>query len=230
MDRKPLSLVHLARPSSRRDTAPGLLVLLHGNGADEHFLFDRVQHFDPRLIIVSPRGPVAVAPGRYAWLRVTTTAPLHYLYDPQEAQAAFVTVLGFLHEAATTYHVDPTRVYLMGHSQGAIFGGAVGITHPEAVAGMVLLGAGIEEDALALAAPPERLAHLACFLGHGTDDSVIPIRHIREIRRRLSALVPALTYREYPMRHDISAACLTDVSTWLTAQLDAPAGAPRPVR
>lgn len=219
MDITPLSLVYLARPSTRSEAAPALLVLLHGNGSTERFIFDRIQHVDPRFVIVSPRGPHLVAPDSYAWLQVTTTEA-GYVYDPQEAQEAFVTILRFLHEAATAYRVPPERTYVLGFSQGAQFAGALGIVSPEAIAGMVLIGAPLPEEVFALAAPPERLAHLSCFMAHGIDDPIIPISQMRANRDRIGTLVPSLTYREYAGGHELSDDCLTDVSAWLTAQLN----------
>jgi phospholipase/carboxylesterase len=221
MDLPRLSLVHVTRTTTTSDAVSALLILLHGMEEDEHFIFDRVQHFDPRLIIVSPRGPVAVAPHSYAWLRMSMIEPGRYHADPEEAQQAFLTVLGFVPEAARAYRVGPDRTYLLGFSQGATFAGAVGIHQPESVAGMILIGGPVPEEAFAVAASPERLAHLACFMAHGTEDPAVPIAQMRENREKLNELLLDVTYREYPVRHEISDDCLRDVSEWLTARLDA---------
>jgi phospholipase/carboxylesterase len=50
---------------------------------------------------------------------------------------------------------------------------------------------------------------------------VLPIQNGRASRAILSALPVALTYKEYPMAHEISAQSLDDVVVWLTARLDA---------
>ena len=62
-----MTLTYLERPA--RDEAQGLLVLLHGRGADERDLFPLLDVLDParRLLGVTPRGPLALPPGGAHW-------------------------------------------------------------------------------------------------------------------------------------------------------------------
>ena len=55
-----MTLTHLTRPA--RGEPEGLLVLLHGRGADEHDLFPLLDVLDPerRLLGVTPRAPLAL--------------------------------------------------------------------------------------------------------------------------------------------------------------------------
>jgi len=80
---------------------------------------------------------------------------------------------------------------------------------------------GIVPSELTDAAPqPELLAGKPFFVGHGTADTVVPVAHGRASRELLEGLGAALTYREYPgMAHEINAACLADVQTWLRERL-----------
>ncbi len=71
-------------------------------------------------------------------------------------------------------------------------------------------------------AAPDALAGLPLLVIHGAEDTVLPIRYGRETRDLLQKLPVALTYREYPMAHTISARSLADAAVWLTTQLDTP--------
>lgn len=71
-------------------------------------------------------------------------------------------------------------------------------------------------------APPRALRDLPILLQHGTSDPVLPVHHGRTARDRLSALHVDLTYREYPMGHQVSEESLADAAAWLQARLDRP--------
>jgi phospholipase/carboxylesterase len=49
---------------------------------------------------------------------------------------------------------------------------------------------------------------------------VLPIQPSRASRDILQRLPVDLTYREYPMGHEVSPQSLTDVVAWLSARLD----------
>ena len=60
-------IAHLERPAAGEPE--GLLVLLHGRGADERDLFPLLDLLDPerRLLGVTPRGPLTLPPGGAHW-------------------------------------------------------------------------------------------------------------------------------------------------------------------
>src|SRR5206468_9401915 len=62
-----MTLTHVERPA--RGEPEGLLVLLHGRGADEHDLFPLLDALDPdrRLLGVTPRAPLSLPPGGAHW-------------------------------------------------------------------------------------------------------------------------------------------------------------------
>ena len=216
-----LSLAHLIReprvPAAGR--AP-LLLLLHGVGSHERDLFQLAPALDPRFFIVSARGPLVLAPGAFAWFHVTFT-PRGPAIVAAEAEASRERLRAFLAELAVAYPVDPQRVYLLGFSQGAIMSFSVALTAPERVAGVVALSGRILPEIRPLIAPPAALAGLPFLVIHGTEDTVLPVSYGRAARDLLAGLPVALTYREYPMGHQITADSLSTVAAWLTAQLDA---------
>ena len=109
----------------------------------------------------------------------------------------------------------------MGFSQGAIISASVALTRPELVAGLVMMSGRILPQIEPLMAAPEKLKGLPVLAVHGTADTVLPIEHGRASRKTLSALPVDLLYREYPMGHEVSQESLDDVTSWLSAHLDA---------
>lgn len=203
-----------------------MLLLLHGVGSNEHDLIQLAPYLDPRFFVVSPRAPITLAPGMYAWFEVQLD-PVRPIINPQQAESSREKLLTFIDKAIETYRIDPLRVYLMGFSQGAIMSFSVGLTHPEKIAGIVAMSGRVLPEIVPHIAAPEALRDLPIFVAHGTEDQVLPIHHGRAARELLQRLPVALTYREYPMGHQISDQSLADIAGWLTQRLNEP---PRPQR
>jgi phospholipase/carboxylesterase len=216
-----LSLVHLLQPPrSGQGGAPPLLLLLHGVGSNEEDLFGLAPALDTRFLIISARAPITLAAGSYAWFEVdfrTGTAPI---IQPEQAEASRRKLLAFISEAVVAYGADASRVYLMGFSQGAIMSASVMLTHPQLLAGAVLMSGRVLPEVLPQRAPLEALRDFPVLVVHGSGDRVLPLQHAHESRQLLEALPVRLDYREYPMGHEVSAQSLADVTQWLSASLD----------
>jgi len=98
---------------------------------------------------------------------------------------------------------------------------SLALTRPDRLAGVVAMSGRILPEVLPLMASPEAMKGLPIFVVHGTADPVLPIHYGRAIRDRLSGLPVALTYREYPMGHQVTEESLRDVTVWLKERLDA---------
>ncbi len=216
---KTLPLVHLVRQPIIEAGTPPLLLLLHGIGSNEHDLYGLAPFLDKRFLIISVRAPNTLGPGSYAWFEADFT-PQGPVINPEQAEASRKTLITFLKEAITAYGADPKQVYLMGFSQGAIMSASVALTQPELVAGAVLMSGRILPEIRPLIASSEELSGFPFLVVHGTVDMVLPITHGRASRELLSSLPVDLTYHEYPMGHEVNQESLSDVTTWLTEQLD----------
>ena len=219
MQNKQLSLKHLVREPSVKTEKPPLLLLLHGVGSNEEDLFGLADYLDDRFFIVSARGPYTLGYGAYAWFHVQFT-PNGPVIEPEEAESSRLALLNFIGEVVEAYGPDAQRVYLMGFSQGAIMSMSLTLTAPEKLAGVVAMSGRTPPEVLSKAVPPERLKGLPIFVAHGTADQVLPIHYGRQTRDILSELPVKLTYREYPMAHQISAESLADIAGWLKHKLD----------
>lgn len=219
-----LPLIHVVQRPRANAGPPPMLVLLHGYGSNEHDLFGLAPYLDPRLLIVSARAPYTLMPGGYAWFGLDIT-PEGIAFDPEQAEASRLVVERFVGEAAAAYGADPDRTFLGGFSQGAMIAGAVTLTRPDILSGALLLSGVADRALLPVVAPDEQLAGLPVLLTHGIYDEVLPVELGRAARDLLKSLPVDLTYREYPMGHEINAACLRDVVAWLAARLEPAAGA-----
>lgn len=57
------------------------------------------------------------------------------------------------------------------------------------------------------------------FIGHGTQDPVVPVSFARETHELLLRSSASVTYREYRAGHQITDECIDDLRAWLAALL-----------
>jgi phospholipase/carboxylesterase len=207
-----LTLEHLERPA---DGEPeGLLVLLHGRGADEQDLFPLLDLLDPRrrLLGVTPRGPLALPPGGAHWYAVHEIG----YPDPGTFLPTFAALTGWLDGLGFA----PERTVIGGFSQGAVMtyslGLAAGRRRPAALvalSGFIPTVPGFELD-LEPPLPP-------VAIGHGTFDPVISVEWSRRARAALDAAGAELLYREYPLPHAVDPRFLAELAPWIAPKLEA---------
>jgi phospholipase/carboxylesterase len=200
-----------------------MAVLLHGLGADELDLFGLAPYLDPRLVVVSARAPHEAQPMGYSWFDIDWSE-VPPLIDFQQVVASRGAILRFVEEAALAYGADPSRVWLVGFSQGGSMATACAFSRPEVLRGIVSHSGRITRRAVP-ALPAPALSGFPVLWQHGRADPVVPIAFGHEARTLLGALGLRLDYREYPIGHEISEESLRDLCGWLTRQIDrAPGG------
>jgi phospholipase/carboxylesterase len=218
-----LSLFHLVRqPAPGANVAadkPPLLLLLHGVGSNERHMASIAPAFDPRLVVLAVRSPIALGPDAYAWFHVQFT-PAGPVINEAEARAGWTHLAAFIDEAVAAYRADPSRVYIGGFSQGAIMSLAVLLTSPSRIAGALAMSGRLLPELLPFAVSPEQVRDRSLLLLHGVDDQKLGIDYAPSARRVLETYPIALTYRELAMGHEVSAESLTVAADWLSAELD----------
>src|SRR5215207_8312627 len=223
-----MSMTHLVRePGDGGRTAPPppLLLLLHGLGGNEEDLFGLAPYLDGRFLVVSARAPVALEYGGYGWFRIDFT-PRGTVADVEQAERSLQTLPGFIDGLVEAYGADARRVYLAGFSQGSMMSLALLLTRPEKVAGVVAMSGRLPVQVLEREPDRGALNGKPVLVTHGLHDTVLPVEQGRAARDRLEALPVELTYREYPMAHEVSMESLRDVAAWLTKALGAGGGTP----
>ena len=213
-------MTHLVRePTVESASRRPLLVLLHGVGSNEEDLFGLAPYLDGRFLIASARAPIEMWPGGYGWFNIEFT-PRGMLADVEQAKRSLRALPGFVDELVQAYGADEARVYLMGFSQGAMMSLALALTAPEKIAGAVLMSGRFPAQALERELDARALEGKPFMVTHGIYDPVLPIAEGRAVRDELQALPVELTYREYPMAHEVSMESLKDVAAWLSQRLD----------
>ena len=217
-----LSLVHSIRPPVSPPAAgerPPLLILLHGVGANEQQMAAIAPAFDSRFVVVSARSPLELGSNAYGWFHVAFS-PQGPVIEEEEARAGWAGAARFAGEAVSAYGADPARVFVAGFSQGGIMSLAALLTSPGQFAGAVSMSGRLLPEVLPHAAGPERLEGKPVLIVHGEQDQKLGVHLARWAREQLERLPLALTYRELPMGHEITAESLDAVASWLTKMLN----------
>lgn len=210
------SLVHRTAPARSGEPPHPALLLLHGRGTDENDLLPLAGEIDDRLFGISARAPFQFPWGGYAWYGLD---PNGVGYPEQESLLASLDLLHrFVTEITRAYPVDPTRLFVAGFSMGSVMSGTLALTDPERIAGAMILSGyfPLHND---LSLKLDEAAGHPIFQGHGTYDNVIPVRFGRETRDYLERTPVQLTYREYPMAHQISGPELADMRAWMQERI-----------
>ncbi len=218
-----MTLEHVVRPPGVASPRPPLAILLHGLGADEHDLFGIAPYLDPRLVVVSVRAPREAQPMGYSWFDIDFSESPPRL-DPRQVVESRDAILRFAAETALAHGADPSRIWLVGFSQGASMAAASALSRPDLFRGIVAHSGRIARLAVP-ANPPPGLAGFPVLWQHGRADPVVPVSFGREARDVLLALGMRVEYREYPIGHEISEESLRDLAAWLSDRIDEAAAA-----
>jgi phospholipase/carboxylesterase len=211
-----VTIGHRLRPPEGEPA--GLLVLLHGRGADEHDLFPLLDLLDPerRLLGVTLRGPLSLPPGGRHWYAVRQIG----YPDPGTFLPTFDAVSGSLDALGAEAGLGPERTVIGGFSQGAVMSYALGLARARprpaaliALSGFIPTVDGFEVD---FERPPPPIA-----IGHGTYDPVIEVGWSRRAKQTLEAAGAEPLYREYPLPHAVDPRFLAELAPWISAALAA---------
>ena len=212
----PESLVH--RTAAAREGQPPhpTLLLLHGRGSNELDLLSMAPALDGRFFVVSARAPHPYF-GGYRWYEQDESG--------QQNRASFemgLELLGrFVDDMLEAYPIDSQQLYLLGFSQGAMMSNALTLTVPNRIAGAVLLS-GFPPPLEDSAVRSDDLRGKPFFVAHGTEDPLLGIELGRAVRDSLTALQADVTYREYPMAHQVIQPELEELQGWLARRLETP--------
>ena len=225
MTTAPPPLRFIESPPTRPGDGPApLLITFHGYGShmgDQHELR---QVLDDRFHVVSAQAPIDLAPagmpGGWAWFDLLFEPGKGIGYDAEGAERAVETADAFVQDTIRRLDADPSRLHLLGFSQGSMIAHALllrGTLPPAAVAAC---SGRLVDEVFADIPAPERLAGRRLFVSHGRFDDVIPVDCGRSIRDWYSQTDIELEYHEYDMAHGIDPSCLADLSSWCTRSLD----------
>jgi phospholipase/carboxylesterase len=210
----------------------GVLVLLHGRGADELDLVPLLDLLDPdrKLLGLTPRGPLSFPPGGAHWYALREVG----YPDPQTFHETF----GRLAEWLDGLGFPPERMVLGGFSQGAVmtYALALGQGRPTPAALVALSGfiPTVPDFELDL----DSRAGLPVAIAHGAYDPVICVEWVRRAAATLESAGLDVVYQEVPLPHAVDSHFVRGLAPWVEAAMararsrtpasDAPADAGSP--
>lgn len=212
----------IKKPEILNERKSPCLIMLHGRGADENDLLGLSQYLDKRLFIISVRAPYNWGFGfGYTWFEMdgelrpelTTLKESHNILS------------NFIEQAVKDYPIDESKLFLLGFSMGTVMGFLQLLSNPDKITGLVAnSGFAIPENWLdsqkaGIKYSLNKLNKNKIFMAHGEYDSVIPVDFSRQTKEFLSALNVDLTYKEYPMDHQICDESLEDIVSWLAKNI-----------
>lgn len=184
--------VYVPKAYSASKATP-LVIALHGLGGNEDGFFDNYEKLPPQLaeqhgfLLASPLG--FRRDGFYG-SGIMGTSDVAARRRGEYSEKDVLEVLRLMKAA---YNVDDSRIYLMGHSMGAIGTWAMGSKFPQTWAALVTFaGTGrAEELAPSMKAIPQ-------FVVHGDADNTVNVSGSRNMVAELKKLNANVTYIEVP--------------------------------
>lgn len=120
--------------------------------------------------------------------------------------------------------IAPAQIVVAGFSQGGLIAFRAGLEYADKLGGIIALSAPLTAagEWYAQASPANRPTPI--FLGHGSNDALVPVKIAQQARAALTEAGAALTYREYVMEHSVSMDEIAHIRAWLIERLGADAG------
>lgn len=215
--RTDMALKYLVKEPAKRDSKTILIVLLHGYGSNEADLFDLAPQFPSNAVVIAARAPIDVREGSFAWYNINRAGAA--LANPAEEEKAQALILQLLDQAGKKYNIQGNRTYLMGFSQGAIMSLCTALTHPEKINGIAVMSGRLLDEVKSKTVASDKINKVSIFIGHGTEDKVLPVQYGRDEKNYLESKKIKCEYHEYRMPHSISQDELKDIQQWLGKQL-----------
>jgi predicted peptidase len=169
-----------------------LIVALHGLGATEDSMMDMYEKVVPTL--AEQRGYVVVAPlgfrvdGFYGFILSTDANP----GDRRRVELSEQDVMEVLKRVRSDYKIDDSRIYLMGHSMGAIGTWSIAAKHPTIWAALAPF------SGLGNTAMMEKMRHIPQIVVHGDADPTVPVTASRAMVAEMKKLGVDHVYIEVP--------------------------------
>lgn len=202
------------------------IVWLHGLGADGHDFPPIVPHLhlDPKIPVRfvfphAPHIPVSLNAGMVmpAWYDIRD-ADLRHRHDEVGIRRSAEQVRALI-ARENERGVACRNILLAGFSQGGAIATHVALRHPQPLAGLVALSTYlVSGDKLAAEVTSANRA-IEVFQAHGTLDPMVRHERGAALRDTLLETGCQVTWREYPMQHEVCLEEIADLGQWLNARI-----------
>jgi len=205
-------------PEKKAKGTPSVF-FLHGYGSNMNDLFSLSQFFPDEYACISLQAPLPTGISGWAWAEIDYSN-LKELPKPEQGYSSRESIITSISTCVRELELDPSRVHLIGFSQGAAFTLFCGLTKPNMFHGLAALCGFLEHKKVEDEVDPSDVKDLKIFVSNGIDDEVIPIHLGRMTERGLRKLGVDLTYNEYKTGHTISNDCMNDLLSWIKSIQD----------
>lgn len=199
------------------------IIVLHGLGADGSDFLPVCRALDlsevgaVRFVLPSaPVRPVTINGGQRmrAWYDILSLGT-DRSEDEDGLRESREIVESLIERETSEYGIGPSRIVLMGFSQGCAMALMTGLRYEERLAGVAGLSGYLP---LADTLPEEcnqANAGLPLFLAHGGRDPIVAIDRALASREVLQALGYPVDWHDYPMEHEVCPEEIADLNRWL---------------
>jgi phospholipase/carboxylesterase len=219
-------------PTIEIETAPNpefAVILMHGLGADATDFVPLVPELQlgtaPGVRFVFPNAPqIAVtANSGYVmrpWYDIRSFDRIDRQVDEAGIEASCTTVRELI-EAQNQRGIPTSKIFIAGFSQGGAMTYSAGLTHPETLAGLIVMSGYVPSQRFI-----ERRFSVAnrdtpIFAAHGTFDDILPIQLGEAARDFALAQGCSVEWSAFEMPHSVCAEEIDALRTWLGARLAA---------
>lgn len=205
----------------------GAVLLLHGLGSDGHDMASLVAGLrlpaELGLRWILPHAaarPLSIAGGekRAAWFDVGPEDLWRAEASDRPGLARADELVRALIEREIARGVPSSRIAVGGFSQGGALGTYAALRYEKPLAGAIALSTFLARNVPLEAESLSANRGLPVFAAHGTRDRLVAPSRGRELRDRLAQLGCDVTFREYPMDHEVCVEELADLGAWIAAR------------
>ena len=217
-----MQLIHTLYQPAGDGPFPTVLTL-HGRGANAFDLLGLAPYLCAgKFLMICPQGPLETPIGPeavgYAWYPMSNGgAP-----DVEAMLSSQKKLQAFLDECLKSYPIDPKKLVVLGFSQGGVMAYSLALANPGRFAALAVLSSWLPKELVPRLNVTDAVQSLPTLVQHGTQDPMIEIARARSSVETLRQLHVPLTFREYPMGHEIGARSLAELSTWLEEKVIRP--------
>ena len=199
------------------------VLTLHGRGANAFDLLGLAPYLCAgKFLMICPQGPLETPIGPeavgYAWYPMSHGG----VPDVEAMLSQQKKLQAFLDECLKSYPIDPKKLVVLGFSQGGVMAYSLALANPERFAALAVLSSWLPKELLARLNVTSAVQSLPTLVQHGAQDPTIEVARARSSVETLRQLHVPLTFREYPMGHEIGARSLAELSTWLEEKVIKP--------
>jgi phospholipase/carboxylesterase len=216
------------QPTIEVETAPNpsfAVILMHGLGADANDFVPLVPELRftnaPAVRFVFPNAPeIAVTANdgyvMRAWYDIRSFQGINEQVDEAGIESSCATLRQLI-DAQNRRGIPTSRIFLAGFSQGAAMTYSAGLTHPETLAGLIVLSGYVPSPGFIDSRASAANRRTPIFAAHGLYDDVLPIRLGEAARDFASARGSKVRWSTYAMPHSVCAEEISALRTWLGA-------------